>query len=118
MKEIESYLASLEPAHAEVIRRYYARALELVPEAVPGIKYGMSSITYRDRGLVAVVARSHGYSLYPFGAEPITLARDLLGGLPTSSGAVRFTADRPVPDAAFDQMVLWSRDHIDAVTRS
>ena len=113
MTEVESYVEALTPAEAAVIRGYYARALELVPEAVPGRKYAMPCLTYRDRGLVALVVRSHGFSLYPFGAAPIERAQALLGGLSTSSGAVRFTADRLVPMDAFDQMVLDSRVGID-----
>ena len=117
MTEVESYLQTLMPRDAGIIRRYYARALELVPEAVPARKYGMAALAYRDRGLVAVVVRTHGFSLYPFGSEPIQRAAALLGDLPTSSGAVRFTADRLIPAAAFDQMVLDSRDGIDVSLR-
>ena len=113
MSEIEDYLGALLPAEADVIRGYYARALELVPEALPGRKYAMPCLTYRGRGLVAMVTRSHGFSLYPFGSVPIERASALLEGLPTSSGAVRFTADRLIPAVAFDQMVLDSRDGID-----
>lgn len=117
MTEVESYLQTLTLADADVIRRYYARALELVPEAVPARKYGMAALAYRDRGLVAVVVRAHGFSLYPFGSAPIEGAADLLGDLPASSGAVRFTADRLIPAPAFDQMVLDSRDGIDVRLR-
>lgn len=111
--ELDVYLAGLGEADAGLIRRLYDRALELVPEAVPGRKYAMACLTYRDRGLVAIVVRSHGFSFYPFGSGPIDRATGLLEGLPTSSGAVRFTADRVIPMAAFDQMVLDSRDGID-----
>ncbi|BBH16336.1 hypothetical protein Back2_06230 [Nocardioides baekrokdamisoli] len=119
MTEVEAYLETLAQADADIIRGYYTRALELVPEAIPARKYGMAALAYRDRGLVAIVVRAHGFSLCPFGSAPIERAAWLLGGLPTSSGAVRFTADRLIPPAAFDQMVLDSREGIDArLTRS
>lgn len=114
MTEVESYLETLTLDQAAVIARYYARATELVPEATSGRKYAMPCLTYRDSGLVAIVVRSHGFSLYPFGSAPIEHAQGLLDGLPTSSGTVRFTAERPVPMAAFDQMVLETRAAIDA----
>lgn len=113
MTEVDAYLEELSPAEAEVIRGYYARALTLVPEAVPGRKYGMACLTYRDRGLVAIIRTEAGFSLFPFGSEPVALARPLLDGLPTTRGGVQFTADRGVPDAAYDGMVRWTRDHID-----
>ena len=114
MTEVESYLSSLADEDAALLRRYYSRAAELVPEAVSGRKYAMACLTYRDRGLVALVRRKDGFSVYPFGTEPIQRARDLLGDLRTSSGAVQFTASQPVPDDAFDRMVLASREGIDA----
>ena len=39
VSEIESYLDALAAGDAAIIRNYYQRALELVPEAVPGRKY-------------------------------------------------------------------------------
>jgi hypothetical protein len=118
MDQRDGHLESLEPADADVIRRYYDRALELVPEAVPGRKYAMDCLTYRDRGLISVIRTRKGFSMFPFGSEPVALVREQLGGLSTSTGGVQFTADHLVPDDAFVAMVTWSRDHIDAVLRT
>lgn len=118
MTEIASYLESLAPEDADVIRGYYDRAVELVPEAVSGSKYAMACLTYRGRGLVAIVRTEKGFSMFPFGSEPVALARPLLEGLPTTRGGVQFTAARQIPDAAYAQMVRWSRDHIDSVLRT
>lgn len=115
MTEVETYLAGLDAGDAEVIRGFYARAVELVPEAVSGSKYAMACLTYRGRGLVAIIRTEKGFSMFPFGSEPVALARPLLEGLPTTRGGVQFTADRPIPDAAYVSMVTWSRDHIDSV---
>lgn len=115
MTEVETYLAQLDTDDAAVIRGYYARALELVPEAESGSKYAMACLTYRGRGLVAIIRTEKGFSMFPFGSEPVALARPLLEGLPTTRGGVQFTADRRIPDAAYVRMVEWSRDHIDSV---
>jgi hypothetical protein len=111
--EVDAYLEELAPTDADVIRGYYARALSLVPEAVPGRKYGMACLTYRDRGLVAIIRTAAGFSLFPFGSEPVALARPLLDGLATTRGGVQFTAARGVPEPAYDGMVRWTREHID-----
>jgi hypothetical protein len=118
MTEVDAYLARLGADEADVIRGYYARAMELVPEAEPGTKYAMACLTYRGRGLVAIIRTEAGFSMFPFGSEPVALARPLLEGLPTTRGGVQFTAERRVPDAAFTSMVRWSRDHIDSVLRT
>jgi uncharacterized protein YdhG (YjbR/CyaY superfamily) len=115
MSEVDAYFDRLDPADVEVIRGYYDRARELVPEAEDGVKYAMACLTYRGRGLIAVIRTEAGFSMFPFGSEPVALARPLLGGLPTTKGGVQFTADRPVPDAAYVALVQWSRDHIDSV---
>ena len=115
MTEVDAYLERLDPADADVNRGYYDRARVLVPEAEDGSKYAMACLTYRGRGLIAVIRTESGFSMFPFGSEPVALARPLLDGLPTTRGGVQFTADRLVPDAAYVSMVQWSRDHIDAV---
>lgn len=118
MTEVDAYFERLSPADAAVIRGYYDRARELVPEAQDGSKYAMACLTYRGRGLISVIRTEAGFSMFPFGSEPVALARPLLDGLPTTRGGVQFTADRPVPDAAYVLMVEWSRNHIDtAVAR-
>ncbi|RJS47394.1 DUF1801 domain-containing protein [Nocardioides cavernaquae] len=114
MTEVDAYLEGLPPVTAAVIRGYYDRARELVPEAEDGSKYAMACLTYRGRGLISVIRTEAGFSMFPFGSEPVALARPLLGGLPTTRGGVQFTADRLVPDAAYVLMVEWSRNHIDA----
>jgi hypothetical protein len=111
--EVDAYLEALPPATAAVIRRYYDRARELVPEAEDGSKYAMACLTYRGRGLISVIRTEAGFSMFPFGAEPVALARPLLEGLSTTRGGVQFTADRLVPDPAYVLMVEWSRNHID-----
>lgn len=118
MDEVQSYLAELAPGDADVIRGLYERALHLAPGAAPGRKYAMACLTYRGRGLVAVVRTKKGFSVFPFGSEPVELVRELLDGLPSTKGGVQFTRDHPVPPAAYDAMVLWSRDHIDDVLGS
>jgi hypothetical protein len=112
--EVDAYLDGLPPATAAVIKGYYERARQLVPSAEDGSKYAMACLTYRERGLISVIRTEAGFSMFPFGSEPVALARPLLDGLPTTRGGVQFTAERLVPDAAYVLMVAWSRDHIDA----
>jgi len=50
------------------------------------------------------VARSH-LSVFPFSPAAIDATRDALAGFDLSKGTVRFAADKPLPDAALEQLV-------------
>jgi hypothetical protein len=49
--------------------------------------------------------RAHHLSVVPFSPEAIDAAREALAGFDLSNGTVRFAPDRPVPEAALDQLL-------------
>lgn len=98
---------------ADLIARYRARALALVPEAEEGDSYGMPALRYRGRPLVALMETKSGFGLYPF-SPAVVESVAAAAGLRTTKGSVQFTADAPVPDELFDAMVVARRDEIDA----
>jgi uncharacterized protein YdhG (YjbR/CyaY superfamily) len=95
------------------IEHYRARALTLAPGAEDGISYGVPALRYRGRPLVGVVATTAGFSLYPFSSAVVAQVA-VPAGLSTTKGAVRFTAEHPVPDEVFDAIVVARRAEIDA----
>lgn len=114
MNPVTDLIASLdEPARA-VLEQCRARAVELVPDAVEGVSYGIPTLLYRGTGLVAVAVTKAGYSVYPFSGRVIAALTDELGDVTRSKGAVQFTDARPLPPAAFDALVLTRRAEIDA----
>ncbi len=108
------FIADLDEPARSLLDGLRVRALELVPDAVEGVSYGMPALLHRGTGLVAIAVTRAGYSLYPFSGQVITALADELGDLPRSKGAVSFTDARPLPPAAFDALVLARRDEIDA----
>lgn len=112
MSVIDDYLATLPSGQREVVERYLSRVPALVPEAVPGTKYAMACWVYRDRGLVAVLARKGFFAVVPFSGS---LHRELDGEFATSEkgGSIRFTADDPFPTGAFDRLVMLRKAQID-----
>jgi len=110
--ELTDYLATLSGPTRDAVAHVYERARTLVPEAIDGVGYGMPALVLDGRPLVSVmVARTH-IGLYPFSSAAIDPVRDELGGFSTSKGTVRFSSQRPVPDAVLDRIVLARRDEI------
>lgn len=114
MTSVTDQIAGLDEPARSVLGGLTARAIELVPDAVEGVSYGMPALLYRDRGLVAVAVTAKGYSLYPFSGQVIAALTDELGDGARTKGAVQFTDARPLPPAAFDALVRARRAEIDA----
>lgn len=114
MLPVTELIAGLDDPARGALERWRVRALELVPEAVEGISYGMPALLHRGKGLVAVAVTKAGYSVYPFSGQVIAALAGELGDVVRTKGAVQFTDARPLPPAAFDALVLARRAEIDA----
>ncbi len=113
MHPVSDLVARLgEPART-LLEGFRVRALDLVPEAIEGVSYGMPALLHRGKGLVAVAVTKAGYSLYPFSGQVIAALADDLSDVARSKGAVQFTDARPLSPAAFDALVLARRAEID-----
>ena len=114
MDPVTELIAGLDDPARTVLERCRVRALELVPEAVEGVSYGMPALLHRGKGLVAVAVTKAGYSLYPFSGQVIAALAHELGDVARTKGAVQFTDARPLPPTAFDALVLARHAEIDA----
>ena len=119
MNEVSDYIAGASEPARSVLTALRDRALRLVPDADEGTSYGMPALRYRGRPLVSVMATKAGYSLFPFSADVVAGAIGGLHGFASTKGGVKFTDAQPLPDEAFDGIVLARRAEIDSalVTR-
>jgi uncharacterized protein YdhG (YjbR/CyaY superfamily) len=113
MGAVEDYIASLDAPARSLLGRLHARARELVPSADEGTSYGMAALRYRGRPLIAVQATKAGYSAYPFSPAVVSVVVERHPGLDATKGGIRFSGARPLPDQAYDELVLGRRDEID-----
>ncbi len=114
MNEVSDYIAGVgEPARS-VLTALRDRTLRLVPGAEEGTSYGMPALRYRGRPLISVMATKAGYSLFPFSADVVAGAIGGLPGFASTKGGIKFTDAQPLPDEAFDGIVLARRSEIDA----
>jgi uncharacterized protein YdhG (YjbR/CyaY superfamily) len=117
---LSAYLASLasgesgSPDVAAALGAIVARARSLVPDLTEGTSYAMPALLYRGKPLLSVGERAKHLGYYPFSGKVVSAVQDLLGNIPHSSGAVRFSLQQPLPLPVVDALVLARRDEIDA----
>ena len=65
----------------------------------------MPAFKYKKRPLLGFRVSKNHLSVFPFSSEAIDAAREALAGFDLSKGTVRFTAEKPLPDAAIEQLL-------------
>ncbi|MGA9761346.1 MAG: DUF1801 domain-containing protein [Gaiellaceae bacterium] len=114
MSVFDEYFAAIpepEKTALERVRQFVRRA---VPGAEESVSYGMPAFKYKGRPLLGLrVAKDH-LSLFPFSPAAVSSARKELAGFDLSKGTVRFSADKPVPDSALEQLLSQRLREIEA----
>src|SRR5262245_54051398 len=105
MPSFDEYLDTLSVAERSEFERIRRLVRSFVPDVEEGESYGMPAFKYRDRPLLGFKASKNHLSVFPFSPEAIEAAKDSLAGFDLSKGTVRFTADKPLPDAAIESLV-------------
>lgn len=116
MGEMTDYIAGLDEPDRSAMAAVHRAALELVPDAVEGVSYGMPALRYRDKPLLSVMQAKGHIGLYPYSPAVIEAVADRLGGYSRSKGTIRFTADHPLPDGVVERIVTLRRDEIDVAS--
>lgn len=109
-KTVAEHLDSLSPEIRVAVEKLRAKILELVPEGVESISYGIPTVKMRGRGIVHYAGFKSHCSFFPGGAIVDRYA-DELKGYKTSKGTVQFTPDHPIPDSLIEKIIL---DRIEA----
>ncbi len=112
--QIDTELAALPDdmrAAMDALRRTIQAA---APDAVEAISYGAPAFRYRDRPLVAYRAARNHCSFFPMSPAVIEAHRAELTGYDTAKGTIRFTPERPMPEALVRRIVHERMAEIDA----
>lgn len=91
----------------------YARARAIVPDVEQGTSYGMPALRYRGKPLVSAIETKRHLSLFPFSGKVVAAVGADLDGYDHSKGTIRFSAERPLPDAVVARVVELRRAEID-----
>ncbi len=113
MGTIDDYLAALDPVDATVIGHAYDVAREVVPDAEQGLGYGMPALIYRGKSLLSLMRATSHIGVYPFSPAAIVEISDLLDGVDTAKGTIRFDPASPLPDDTIRALVRARKTQIE-----
>ena len=109
---MDDYLDGLAPDQKAALARVREFVAELVPGADEGRSYGIPAFIYEGRPLLGFKAAQRHLSLFPFSPAVIEAVRDRLDGFDLAKGTIRFSPDRPVPEAVLAEVVRLRRQEI------
>jgi uncharacterized protein YdhG (YjbR/CyaY superfamily) len=107
MPTFDEYLANVPEPHKTELERVRQAVRRAVPDAEESVSYGMPAFKYKKRPLLGFRVSKNHLSVFPFSPEAVDAARDALAGFDLSKGTVRFTPDKPIPDAALEELLRY-----------
>jgi uncharacterized protein YdhG (YjbR/CyaY superfamily) len=102
---VDDYFNSLDASTRAAFEHIRDLVMEIAPEAGQGTSYGMATLTYHQKPLLAFLAAKHHLSIFPFSSQVVDAVRDRLAAFELSRGTIRFTAATPLPDEVVRDIV-------------
>src|SRR5260370_38167400 len=96
-QEIDEYLDGLEEPKRRTLARLRQTILDILPEADQGISYGVPAFKVGGKAIAGFAAFKNHLSYLPHSGSVFPQLTDELKGSSTSSGALRFGVDEPLP---------------------
>ena len=103
--EIDEYLAGLEDPKRSTLDKLRVAILNVIPDAEEGISYGLPAFRVGGKVVAGFGAFKNHLSYLPHSGSVFPVLGDQLDGYTTSSGALRFPTDSPLPTSLVDQLV-------------
>jgi uncharacterized protein YdhG (YjbR/CyaY superfamily) len=104
-QEIDEYLGALEEPKRTTLARLRQTILEIVPEAEQGISYGVPAFKVRGKTIAGLAAFKDHLSYLPHSGSVFPQLKEELKGYTTSSGALRFAIDQPIPVPLVEKLI-------------
>ncbi len=94
---IDDYLATLDEPKRSTLETLRATILARVPDAEPGLAYGVPAFKIGGKAVAGFAAYAHHLSYLPHSGAVLEGLRDELTGYQWSKGALKFPVDVPLP---------------------
>ena len=104
-EEIDQYLDALEEPKRTALARLRQTILDILPEAEQGISYGVPAFKVAGRTIAGFAAFKSHLSYLPHSGSVFPQLTDELRGYSTSSGALRFGIDQPLPVPLVEKLI-------------
>ena len=114
LKDVEAYFSSVpEPARSTLLAVRAAIRSAAPKDAFEGFSYGFPAFKVQDGTIGGCAARAGFCSYYPMSGRVITRLKAELKDYQTSSGAIRFPVDKPLPDSLVKKLVKARMEEIE-----
>jgi uncharacterized protein YdhG (YjbR/CyaY superfamily) len=103
--EVEAYLAGLAEPKQSTLRALRHTILGIIPEAEPGLSYGIPAFRWRGKVVAGFAAFKDHLSYFPHSGSVIPALRYDVARYATSTGTLRFPVDTPLPGALVEELI-------------
>ena len=108
-REVDQYLASLDEPKRSTLEALRRAILEIIPAAEQGISYGVPAFRLEGKVVAGFAAFKNHLSYLPHSGSVFPELRDEIAQYKTSSGALQFPVDRPLPKALVRKLIAVRR---------
>ena len=103
--EIDAYLAGLDEPKRATLSELRRTILAIVPDAEECISYSLPAFRLHGKVVAGFAAFKNHLSYLPHSGSVFPELRDELAGYTTSSGALRFPVDQPLPAPLVERLL-------------
>lgn len=104
-QEIDEYIDGLEEPKRTTLSRLRQTILDILPEADQGISYGLPAFKVKGKTIAGFAAFKNHLSYLPHSGSVFPQLGEELKGYSTSSGALRFGVDEPLPAPLVEKLI-------------
>ena len=104
-QQVDQYLDALEEPKRTTLAQLRQTILDILPEAEQGISYGVPAFKVRGKTIAGFAAFKNHLSYLPHSGSVFPQLTEELTGYPTSSGALRFSTDQPLPRSLVEKLI-------------
>jgi len=110
-RTVDDYLAALPEEQRAALEKLRETIKAAAPDAAESISYGIPTFKYKGRPLIYFGAAKNHCAVYAINTDA---HKDELKRYDTSKGTVRFSPDKPLPEALRRKLVKARIDEIEA----
>jgi uncharacterized protein YdhG (YjbR/CyaY superfamily) len=104
-QEIDQYLDALDEPKRSTLARLRETILGILPDAEQGIAYSMPAFKVRGKTIAGFAAFKNHLTYVPHSGSVFPQLQDELAGYVTSTGALRFAIDEPLPPPLVEKLI-------------
>ena len=102
---VKKHYATAPSPHRETMLEIRDRILEIVPDAVEVVSYGMPAFKVDDCIIAGLLANKNHVGYYPFSGSILHLFPEQLAKYKTTKSAIHVPTDKPLPKGLLKKLI-------------